>query len=180
MKITSRAQLWSTTLTIFHFSEQVWKYGSKAGGDQHWHQTRARGAGEPLQIWNVELLKKCKKSQSIQNSTWDESTYRRNNITSANVSDLIWFPKKICLVIPEQNPRCVAGLRSATPLPTWSGKFMLLKAVTSKTLINMGETSTYSPDSATLYKIILGLDAAQSSQISWTLKKLACYFCHKQ
>ena len=39
---------------------------------------------------------------------------------------------------------------------------MLLKAVTWKTLINMGETSTYSPDSAILYKIILGLDACSS------------------
>ena len=39
--------------------------------------------------FEIELLNKCKKSQSIQNSTWDESTYRRNNITSANVSVLI-------------------------------------------------------------------------------------------
>ena len=36
--------------------------------------------------FEIELLNKCQKSQSIQNSTWDEITYRRNNITSANIS----------------------------------------------------------------------------------------------
>ena len=38
--------------------------------------------------------------------------------------------------------RCVVVLRSATLLPTLSGKYMLLRAVTSKILTNMGKIST--------------------------------------